>query len=319
MHHAGIGWYALVSFNHFCLLNKRRVEMPLFGPPNIEKLRKRRNIKALIKVLEYDGLSLFSFSEPHGLRDAAAKALVEIGSEAVEPLCKVLEDSWGDAKERAAWALGQIGDERAVRPLIAALEEDSKDPLGRPETKVRCVAALALGQIGDVRAVRPLLAILDKRWEISDVQSAAAEALDKFGLAALETVLNSHSDRMPAALLSFVERLGVDAVERLLAALKDTSPHVREQAIRLLYKIGVRDARVIEPLLDELQDQESGVRDVAALTLGQIGDARAVETLVVALQDKFEHVRRAAAEALGQIGDVRAVEYIVSARKKTTA
>jgi HEAT repeat protein len=49
----------------------------------------------------------------------AAKAFVEIGAPAVEPLVAALKD------EHNMWAaevLGMIGDARAVEPLIAALE-----------------------------------------------------------------------------------------------------------------------------------------------------------------------------------------------------
>jgi len=66
----------------------------------------------------------------------------------------------------AAEALGQIGDARAVEPLVEAIDEDL---LGCS------AAALALGQIGDARAVEPLVAAL--RDKNSSVQQAVAKAL----------------------------------------------------------------------------------------------------------------------------------------------
>ena len=53
-------------------------------------------------------------------------------------------------RRAAAEALGQLGDKRAVEPLIAALQDDVEN--------VRQAAAEALGQLGDERAVEPLIA-----------------------------------------------------------------------------------------------------------------------------------------------------------------
>ncbi|EJG07307.1 PBS lyase HEAT domain protein repeat-containing protein [Methanofollis liminatans DSM 4140] len=73
------------------------------------------------------------------------------------------EYRWG-----AADALGRIGDERAVEPLIAAMKD--------PDPRVRKKAAWALGQIGDSRGQRPLLEAI--RDEDDDVREIAAEAYE---------------------------------------------------------------------------------------------------------------------------------------------
>jgi HEAT repeat protein len=56
-------------------------------------------------------------------------------------------------RAEAAERLGESKDQRAVEPLIAALED--ADPL------VRTKVALALGRLGDQRAVAPLLNALE--------------------------------------------------------------------------------------------------------------------------------------------------------------
>jgi HEAT repeat protein len=76
----------------------------------------------------------------------AADALVEIGTPAVESLVAALIDDNRRTREAAAKALGEIGDARAVEPLVLALEDGS----------CRKAAAKALATIGDVRAVEPL-------------------------------------------------------------------------------------------------------------------------------------------------------------------
>jgi hypothetical protein len=76
--------------------------MPLFGPPNIEKLKERRDVKGLIKALRHNDVFL---------RKDAALALGEIGdTRAVEPLIAALSDNKPDVRSRAAQALGEMAD-----------------------------------------------------------------------------------------------------------------------------------------------------------------------------------------------------------------
>lgn len=61
-----------------------------------------------------------------GVRSEAAHALGEIGdARAVDPLIDALQDEDRRVRERAARALGKIGDARAVGPLIEALKNEN--------------------------------------------------------------------------------------------------------------------------------------------------------------------------------------------------
>lgn len=73
-----------------------------------------------------------------------------------------------------AEALGQIGDPRAIEPLMAELNSTSHVP-------VREATAAALGEIGDARPVEQLIEIVEDHLADDRVQLAAAEALDKIG------------------------------------------------------------------------------------------------------------------------------------------
>jgi len=96
--------------------------MPLFGPPNVQKLKEKHNIEGLLKALGYE--------KNRDVREAAAKALGEIGdAQAVEPLIATLKNAemsyeGKDLVCSIAEALGKIGDARAVEPLIAVLKND---------------------------------------------------------------------------------------------------------------------------------------------------------------------------------------------------
>jgi HEAT repeat protein len=103
---------------------------------------------------------------------AAWESLVEWGEPAVEPLIKALGDNGMIGVRRSvAEALGAIGDERAVEPLIETLRYEGSD--------VRRSAAEALGEIGDGRAVEPLIEALED--EGYGVAKAAKKALKKLG------------------------------------------------------------------------------------------------------------------------------------------
>ena len=80
------------------------------------------------------------------------KAL-EIGQTNVQTANGQVTNDYWDVRVEACIALGNMGTEEAVEPLINALIEDS-DPI------VKTYAALALGQIGDERAVEPLINML---------------------------------------------------------------------------------------------------------------------------------------------------------------
>lgn len=108
--------------------------MGLFGPPDVEKMKAKRDVKGLIKALGY---------EKNAIRKSAAEVVGEIrDASAVVPLIATLEDKDWEIRHSAAEALGKIGDARAVDPLITALKD--KDEY------VRQATAEALGNLGSL-------------------------------------------------------------------------------------------------------------------------------------------------------------------------
>jgi hypothetical protein len=155
------------------------------------KIGDNRALKPLILALK----------DPYSvLQDEAVAALVKIGEPAVEPLIAALEDTDTDAvRVAAAIALGKIGDNRAVEPLILALKDRysvlqdeavaALVKIGEPavgplitrlknkSVTIRVASATVLGIIGDKRAVHSLVEALTD-WE---VRHSAAMALDSLG------------------------------------------------------------------------------------------------------------------------------------------
>lgn len=124
-------------------------------------------------------------------RMEAAKALgASRDARALEALVKALEDPSRDVRWAAVEALGELGDRRAVPPILDYLKRVEAYRWGKR------LAAAALGAIGDPRAVEPLVALLED--DDPFVRRAAALALlrleDPRGLAKVTDLLKDQSD-----------------------------------------------------------------------------------------------------------------------------
>jgi len=222
------------------------------------------------------------------VRMRAASALGEIKDpRAVEPLVAMLKATQDNLIGRqsavsAARALGDIKDPRAVEPLITALNGGYGY-----DSDLRENAALALGQIKDPRAVKSLLAAL---YGSRDVQYGATKALGNIGTPeVVESVIGlagrAATAATPAAPVYEVlaEIKNPSAIGALTAALKSEFPNVRQGATKALANIGT--AETVEPLISALADPLRDVANIAVGALGEIKDPRAVEPLVAILRD----------------------------------
>lgn len=168
--------------------------------------------------------------------------VVRLGAPAVEPLVAALKKWDSHVQQRAAEALGKIGDARAIQPLVSALKAYDKD--------VRRSATEALGNIGEA-AVEPLVAaIMDSD---RNMRQCAAWVLHRLKW--------QPADDTQRAVLAIADqewdkavRLGVAAVEPLVAMLKNSDWDMRQSAAEALGKIG--DARAVQPLLSLTKDSE---------------------------------------------------------------
>ncbi|MCI0486522.1 MAG: HEAT repeat domain-containing protein [Blastocatellia bacterium] len=102
-------------------------------------------------------------------------------------------------------------------------------------------------------------------------------------------------------------------VDAFIMALKDEDAGVRQQAASSLGSSG--DPRAVEPLMAAARDANSHVRQQAIASLGDLSDKRAVDIVLTALKDESPHVRQQAAAALGDLRDGRAVDPLIAALK----
>lgn len=195
----------------------------------------------------------------------ASDRLVALGAAAVEPLIAVLNGQhalpnlrlYGGigsvpdsaaARERAAYLLGDIGDTRAVEPLIAAYTRETS-------RYTRLAIALALGKIGDARAAATLVALLDDVPFTPDY----ARIVDDYARIA-----------------------GTEAVEPLLRVARSRRYTYggAARAVRALAKLRA-DPRVLPGLIDALRPDAETATVLALIdTLAETGDAHAIDALI---------------------------------------
>lgn len=203
------------------------------------------------------------------VRMSAADGLGALGNAgAVDSLAAVLPGG-GDLGKAAAAALGEIGDVRAVDPLIAALKVVSSD-LGER-------VAHSLGKIGDPRAIQPLIERLEVWGASRGSIGAMVNAIDALG---------SIRD--------------IRAVEPLIALLGHADEDVRSWTCKALGRIG--DARGVEPLTAALMDNAKSVRAEASEALEKIGDVRVLDSIAIQ-KKREEYITLAAERTLGQLED----------------
>jgi len=116
-----------------------------FFKPNIQKMKTKKDVEGLIKVLKDED----SAARDEDRAKEAAEALGEIGELAVEPLIEALKGEGIRVRWDAAWALGMIGDARAIEALTQALEDKSQ--------ALQIVAKLALVEILQRKVAKEVL------------------------------------------------------------------------------------------------------------------------------------------------------------------
>ena len=249
--------------------------------------------------------------ENNGSLLPAIQKLLESGD--IQGLTSILESPVEDivSRRQAVVALGKIGGEQSIPPLIRAL--DSRDRM------IPYAALSALGRIG-LPAFSHLLNFLKETDDERLVEWMANSALFKIGETAVKTLTEAlqtapepRMRRNAAIVLGILRK--ASAVQPLLEALQDEHAEVRARSACALGEIG--DPSAVEPLTEKLRDVNDEVRIFSARALGEIGDERASHALIEAMNyNRCPEVRQSAADALGKIGG-RAVVRSLTAQLKS--
>lgn len=255
----------------------------------------------------------------------AVKALARLDSRDApsrEYLVRQLLDIDPDVRAEAACALGQLGDDGAVRPLLDNLRGD-------PEGEVRIQAVTALGRIGTRQTVDPLIECLRRGGypeldsHDDDLDYSASCEIQERALKALGEIADQ---RAFAPIAKFLENEDVDdlqetgfrvlahlhhdrATEFLLKQIREGSPRVRRGAARIL-----ADQAKGGNCADELQaefrsvlgralgDADATVRACAVTALAESSGPSVAGLILPYLSDPSGEVRRTVASVLASFG-----------------
>lgn len=211
---------------------------------------------------------------------SAETAAAPVEEKAPEPKVKdeveiqidLLKDKDWFRRKEAAITLGEMGDERAVAPLITALRDD--------EWNVREAAEDSLAMIGSP-AVEPLIKALREYQVRRYVIKVLGRIKDERVLDPLFVQLRNEEfkDDATAALVD----VGLPAVERLTAVLNDKDRNVRKHAVLALGAIGIPEA--VDLLIEATTDEEWEVRMAAIAGLDAIGDERGKPAIKALMKD----------------------------------
>ncbi|NQT15895.1 MAG: HEAT repeat domain-containing protein [Planctomycetes bacterium] len=245
----------------------------------------------------------------------AAEALVKIGTpEAASAIISTLKDT---PTIEVIRVLGQIGDRRAVAPLL--------DLLKQRESLLSGVAE-ALGQLGDVRAIPPLVDNL-----LATGNRSAARALVALGWqpanlrehVALAVATGNTGQVVPA---------GADAVIPVLARhkqLEDAHAYDGEEprpysaaesvAKEVIREIGDEAFHKLMELLQESSSELTDLKPLAARMLAKAAGPRSLESLIAAYETSEDWevlLRQQILFAFQDLKDRRAVPLLMNELEK---
>jgi HEAT repeat protein len=268
------------------------------------------------------------------VRENAAGALgILKDPRAVEPLIGALQDPEVKVRYTAATSLGMIKDQRAVAPLIPLLKER--------DFEMQLSVSMALGRLRDPRAIEPLIAVMTDP-SLGDGRFAIM-ALQQIGPASTEPLLvllkNGDANTRKTAAYALEGIGGKQAVDPLIAALKDPDPEVRAAVPVPLAMNGLidhppaqpekykdrcaeitafrarqtEDPKVTDALLAAAKDPDPHVRATIAIAFQITKDPRVVDALLADLKDPVPDVRSVAARSLGDFNDPQVIDPLLDA------
>ena len=166
--------------------------------------------------------------ESTGTRQGAGHGVIVGGSRSLPPLLSGLE-----LLAQKAEAIKVLGDWRAIEAVVPIIENG----LQIPDSQLLAVSAYALGQIGDRRALGPLLAVVQDYYTMASFATDSANQIT-IRDQALSKMLRQDYELQCNARRTIIWALGrlgdAAAVPTLRQALTDRNSTVREAAVEAL-------------------------------------------------------------------------------------
>ncbi|MBN1756223.1 HEAT repeat domain-containing protein [bacterium] len=221
-------------------------------------------------------------------------SLIRIGQAAVEPLLREIARSEENAA-LATYLLGEIGDNRALVPLLIQLR--SYNP------ELRAAAARALGALNDSLAIPQLLHALSD--SVTSVKRYAALSLGKLRAVnaideLIQTMKDQHYSVRYSASYALVDIGGEYLCNKLIELLNRSEGNFKFHLIETLGAL--KHPEVLPTLLDLLEDPSYETRGFSCEALGNFrGQFEVANALKKALHDESDFVKMKAGNALANI------------------
>ena len=222
-----------------------------------------------------------------------------------------------DADQRRAsiHALADLGGVPAVELLAARLEQEPDDAMRRAIHDALLRVQVDQGELIGVLADSP----------IDAARAFAAHALGHHHtLSAVSALLDAIRDPEPSVRREVYEALGASgdrgAIQELIkAAVRETSPGLREQAEQAAQRLASESGRPREVLVAISMLQGGNLDDQmwAIEVLAESGDWRAFQVLLDTANNAAPDPQREAIKALGVLGDHRAVPVLLGMLETT--
>jgi HEAT repeat protein len=230
------------------LLESGKAEMVRFAANEMRQKNDSKAIESLIRSFESKG-----FYTGYDLDLQAINGLYEIGYAAVEPLVKCLDNEDTRVRANAIYALGKIGDERAIQPLINHLPAASLEMRSRISD-----ALIKIGRVS-IPALTKLLENKDR-----EIKWIAAYSLAQIGPDAEASLLNTLKQRQVSE--EIIYALGIAGRKDSFSPLYDIYVSTADDSVKAWATIalasilaasynGIEDRASADRFLDELGDQ----------------------------------------------------------------
>ena len=223
-------------------------------------------------------------------------------------LTKTLNDLKNPEETIQIEALKKLGDQKevvAVEPILALIHNASRN--------IRLYAVQALGLIGENRSLTPLLNLLNSEQDAFVVATLVKAIARVGGVQLIPIIARYLKDPDARTRANTVEALEIIADPKitkfLIPLIQDPNPRVKANSIKVLSRFG--KSNMLEKLDEMIQSEEISIRGSAIYAIMAIGGDQGIELLEKAKNNEtdFENIQKII-EGLVKIKSPRAVELL---------
>lgn len=129
--------------------------------------------------------------------------------------------------------------------------------------------------------------------------SVSSPAKQQYTLDKLAQDLRNSDLNVQNAAISYVMNVqGTERIPALIVAARAPDSSIRSTAAYAFLELKGKDERIVDPMIDMLDDPVDNLRKVAISVLGKSGHARAIAPLARLLNDKDDEIRSAAGKSI---------------------